>query len=309
MQVGDFAKLEWEVGIPHRPGAVQHKRLVNRTPPLDGPDTFNGLEVVASRCIADKTTPRHRHNFDQFRIGLGGLWDEGISKRHKLVNRTIMYVPAGTWYGPHSSHNPPDGEQTFLAALQFDGECMGGYIDFARADAASHDLRNHGTFKDGFFYPDKPNGKKAQDAFEAAWEHATGKQIVYPPSFVDAPIYMHIDALPWAESETAGVQQKLLGAWGNHGLRLGMSLLAAGASRTHGGKAQSHVTFVLSGDALLDGKPLSRYSAVLLEPGETATFAGTGEGTELIEIALPNFARAAHARRKIPVAARSLTSA
>jgi len=281
---------------------------VNRTPPVDGEETFDGLEVVASRCLADKTTPRHRHNFDQIRIGLGGLWDEGISKQHKLVQRTIMYVPAGTWYGPHSSHCPVDGEQTFLAVFQFDGECMGGYIDFARVDAASQDLRKSGTFKGGFFYPNEPGEKRAQDAFEAAWEHATRKKIVYPPSFVDAPIYMHVDALPWAESELPGVGQKLLGAWGNHGLRLGMSLLAAGATHKCGSAAQSHVTFVLSGDALLEGKPLGRYSAVLLEAGETATFSGTGDGTEFIEIALPNFDRARRDGHHGSAVSRALTT-
>lgn len=309
MQVGDFAAFEWEVGIPHRPGAVQHKRLVNRAPNLEGEGSLDGLEVVVSRCVAEKTTPRHRHNFDQFRIGLGGVWDEGVGRRHKLVERTIMYVPAGTWYGPHSSHGTESEEPTFLAALQFDGECKGGYIDFERADAASADLRKLGEFKNGFFYPNTHGEKKAQDAFEAAWEHATGKKIEYPASFVDAPIYMHIDAVPWVASGQPDVETKMLGAFGNHGLRIGMSKLARGAKRVLRSTDQSIVVFCLTGEATMDGKPFSRYSALLLEPGETVTISSTGEATELIEVALPSFRTATPQGRATSGAERSLSIA
>jgi hypothetical protein len=219
-----------------------------------------------------------------------------------------MYVPAGTWYGPHSSHGTESEAPTFLAALQFDGECKGGYIDFERADAASAALRKLGEFKDGFFYPNTPGEKKAQDAFEAAWEHATGKKIEYPASFVDAPIYMHIDAVPWVASGEPGVQRKMLGAFGNHGLCIGMSNIARGAKRVLRSTNQSIVAFCLTGEATMDGAPFSRYSALLLEPGETVTMSSASEETELIEVALPNFKRAKPEDRTSSGVERSLST-
>ncbi len=134
-----------------------------------------------------------------------------------------------------------------------------------------------------------PASWRAIDAYEASYELASGRKIVYPPAFVNEPIYMNIDARSWVPSPEKGVEVKMLGAWGNYGLRLGMSKIASGADHALFNTRQELVAFCLSGEALVNGMPFSEHSALVLEPGETAIITGASDATELIELALPNF--------------------
>jgi hypothetical protein len=245
------------------------------------------LKVGVSRVLGEKTTPRHHHNFDQFRIGLAGVLDFGLHQ--KLVARSIMYVPAGTWYGPESWHGPDHKDTTMAAIFQFDGDCQCGMLNTVEIDAATDELKKHGVFRDGFYWPNQPGERRAIDAYEASYEQASGRKIEYPPAFVNEPIYMNIDARSWVPSPEHGVEVKMLGAWGNYGLRLGMSKIARGADHALFNTRQDLVAFCLSGEAVVNGKPFVEHSALLLEPGETAIVTGVSEATEFIELALPNF--------------------
>jgi len=281
MYISNSADFEWAVNVPHRPGEARSKKLIDRSGHLQA------LKVGVSRVLGEKKTPRHHHDFDQFRIGLEGVLDFGLHQ--KLTPRVIMYVPAGTWYGPESWHGEGRPDATKIALFQFDGECQAGMLSGPEIDVATDELKKTGEFRNGFYYPSEPGEKKAIDAYQASWEHASGKKLVYPEPFVDQPIYMHVDALAWVDSAEAGVQAKFIGAWGNHGLRMTMSNVARGADHALFNTRQRLVAFSLSGDCTINGKPFSEHSAVLLEPGETAIATGVSGATELIELALPNF--------------------
>lgn len=281
MNISNAADFEWGVNVPHRPGQARTKRLINRSGHL------RGLKVGVSRVLGEKTTPRHHHDFDQFRIGLAGVLDFGLHQ--KLVPRSIMYVPAGTWYGPETWHGPDHKDATMAAIFQFDGDCQSGMLNTVEIDAATEELKKRGEFRDGFYWPNEPGERRAIDAYEASYEFASGRKIVYPPPFVNDPIYMNIDARSWVPSPEPGVEVKMLGAWGNYGLRLGMSKIAGGTDHALFNTRQSLVAFCLSGDAVVNGKPFVQYSALVLEPGETAIVTGASEATEFVELALPNF--------------------
>jgi hypothetical protein len=255
--------------------------LINRPGPL------KGLKVGVSRTLGEKTTPRHHHDFDQFRIGLAGVLDFGLHQ--KLVARSIMYVPAGTWYGPENWHGPDHKDATMAAIFQFDGDCQSGMLNTVQIDAATEELKKRGEFRDGFYWPNEPGERRAIDAYEASYELASGRKIVYPPAFIDEPIYMNVDARSWVPSAEKGVEVKMLGAWGNYGLRLGMSKIGRETDHALFNTRQDLVVFSLSGEAVVNGMPFSEHSALVLEPGETAIITGASDATELIELALPNF--------------------
>jgi hypothetical protein len=283
MNISNAAEFEWGVNVPHRPGQARTKRLINRP----GSGTLKGLKVGVSRVLGEKTTPRHHHNFDQLRIGLAGVLNFG--SHQKLVARSIMYVPAGTWYGPETWHGPDHEEATLAAIFQFVGDCKIGMLNTVEIDAATDELKKRGEFRDGFYWPNEPGERRAIDAYEASYELASGAKVVYPPAFVNEPIYMNVDARSWVPSPERGVEVKMLGAWGNYGLRLGMSKIARGLDHALFNTRQRLVAFCLSGEASVNGKAFVEHSALLLEPGETAIATGVSDATEFIEVALPNF--------------------
>jgi len=63
----------------------------------------------------DFFSPRHRHNFCQFRVQLEGLCEYGLSG--KMDPGTIGYFPEGAYYGPQG----PDAGDTYTASLQLRG--------------------------------------------------------------------------------------------------------------------------------------------------------------------------------------------
>jgi hypothetical protein len=282
MHVGSTATLDWESQIPHRSGPYSFKHLLCR----EG-GNLKGLEMSLSRVLHTITAPRHRHNFDQLRIGLSGITTYGTHQ--KLSARTIQYVPAGTWYGPQTWLGPETETPALAAVIQFDDRNKGGFLTNDKIDAATAELKKLGEFKDGFYYPNEPREKRAIDAFEATWEQAAGRKIVYPPPFVDDPIYMHLDAVPWVKSPESGVEVKMIGAFGNHGLRISMSKVDVDAERVLLNTSHSVIAFCLSGEALVAERPFPLHSAVLLEPGETLIARGTAATTEFVEVVLPSF--------------------
>jgi hypothetical protein len=162
-------------------------------------------------------------------------------------------------------------------------------LNTVQIDAATEELKKRGEFRDGFYWPNEPGERRAIDAYEASYELASGRKIVYPPAFIDEPIYMNVDARSWVPSAEKGVEVKMLGAWGNYGLRLGMSKIGRETDHALFNTRQDLVVFSLSGEAVVNGMPFSEHSALVLEPGETAIITGASDATELIELALPNF--------------------
>lgn len=275
-QVVDPTKMEWETASTHRTPGIETKPLLRR----DGEGRSFEFNVVRFGG-EDFWSPRHRHNFDQIRIGLEGQTNYGPHRA--LPARTIGYYPEGTYYGPQSVTDVPSVQ----AIMQFDGASRGGYVSYEHLDKATAELRELGEFRKGYWHPN--DGGKAIDGYQASWERVTGRSMVYPePRFAEA-VYMHVDAFSWLPVAGSEVRQKHLGAFGERGLTISMLQVPGGAQATIGQPGGSTVGFVLSGGLNTGAGTQNLYSALLIEEDELGTVTGSAESSELIIVTLPTF--------------------
>ncbi|MEB8326023.1 hypothetical protein NGF75_08485 [Dietzia kunjamensis] len=262
---------EWEQASTHRTPGIDIKPLVSRDKKGESFE-FNIVRFGGE----DFWSPRHRHNFDQIRIGLEGETRYG---KGALKPRHIGYFPESTWYGPLSVAEP-----SIQGILQLDGPSRCGYITYNHLDPATEQLKQEGNFEGGFWV--SATGEKI-DGFQASWERATGKKMVYPTRRFTEPFYMDLDAFAWLE-QANGVAHKLIGEFNERGTRIEMLRLDAGATAQIGTAGRSVVAFTLTGDVAVDGQNLSRWSAALIED-QAITVSGEDAHSELILITMPHF--------------------
>ena len=158
--------------------------------------------------------------------------------------------------------------------LQFGGASGSGYLLPREVKAGMEELKTFGEFKDGIFHRHEGvPGKRNMDAYQAIWEHAHGREMVYPKGRYDAPIMMESASYKWAPVKGAnGVSEKLFGVWTERRTEAGLVRLEAGASYDVNGRG---IYLVLSGAGECEGKALKQYSAVYLDHDEHATLAST----------------------------------
>ncbi len=276
MQVTDPESLDWVDGVPHRATTINVKTLVEQ----------DGLQLTLSE-VHDLTmhSPRHRHNFDQIRIGLDGVATYG--RNREIHERMIGYFPEGTRYGPQGVSRIPNTQ----VVLQFEGASASRYLRAGVLARSTEVLRSAGQFRDGLYFAD--GERRGVDAFQSVWEHATGRPMVYPEPRYEEPVYMHVDAFAYVPSGAPGVERKLLGTFGERELSIRMTRLRADADVAIGDGRQRCICFVMSGSVRLDAERLGQWSAVYTDAGEVGTLSGVGgDGgvggdAELVEIALP----------------------
>jgi hypothetical protein len=274
-QVVDPTASEWVVASTHRTPGISIKRLFQR----DGEGRSFEFNVV--RFDGELWSPRHRHNFDQIRIGLEGQTDYG--PYHQLPARTIGYYPEGTYYGPLTVKEPP----SLQAILQFDGASRLGYVNYIHLDKATEELKSEGEFRKGFFHPN--SGGKAIDGYQASWERATGREMVYPePRYAEA-VYLHIDAFPWRPVEGSTARVKHLATFSERNLSISVAGVPAGVTLTVGDPNTTTVGLVISGTLRSNGVDCATYAGVLAEEGEQLTVTGVADDSELVFIDLPRF--------------------
>lgn len=286
MEFTDPATLQWIDGIPHRATAIKLKVLVER----------EGLQLTVSE-VHDLTmkSPRHRHNFEQIRIGLGGVSTYGRGR--DIRERMIGYFPEGTRYGPQGVSQVPNSQ----AVLQFEGASQHRYLASDITNQATAELRQRGQFRDGLYFAD--GERRGVDAFQAVWEHAAGRPMVYPvPRYAD-PVYLHPDAFSYVPSATPGLETKLLGIFGEAELSLRMLRLRGDATAVIGDSRQRRIYFLLDGSLRLGTDQLGKWSAIYTDPGDRAAVTAGGGEAELVAIGLPVVPETASEGRRALVAA------
>ena len=230
----------------------------------------------------DFESPRHRHNFCQFRYELEGLCN--YSGDGKLSPGTVGYFPEGAYYGPQC----PDPETTYTATLQFGGPGGQGLLTNAQTAAAKQDLLKIGKFEGGVFRrnEDVP-GKKNVDGYEAVWEQVAGRKLVYPEAQYGAPVLMHVDNYQWMPlAGSPGVSIKAMGVFTDCDIPCSLYRLDEGATFTPGHRG---IYLVLSGRGGLEGQTFRQYTALYLDTGETASFKAE-QVSEILLLGLPNVA-------------------
>jgi hypothetical protein len=99
--------VEWKRGLQHRGGMFHYRHLLEGTQ-----GTAGNFHLGIGQQDGDFASPRHRHNFDQFRFQLEGT--SNFDRNGKMTVGTLGYFPEGAAYGPQSSEG-----RSVTAVLQF----------------------------------------------------------------------------------------------------------------------------------------------------------------------------------------------
>lgn len=266
-------QLEWVRGLEYRGGTFHFRNLMEGEP-----GTIDNFQLSMGRNDKDFVSPRHRHNFEQFRFQLEG--DLNFDRDGIMTPGMLGYFPEGASYGPQTS------EATAMTiVLQFGGPSGSGYLSRKEVNQGMTELRKFGSFEAGVYKrnPDAP-GKRNMDGFQAIWEHMHGRPLQFPKPRYAHPIMMDEAHYDWVAGEQPGVEEKLLGVFTERRAQATLYRLRAGATLT--GKGRS-VYFVWGGSGRVGAEPMRALTTVFLERGETVPFAADGE-TRILHFGLPD---------------------
>ena len=267
-------------GINHRQGTFRYVELGEGVP--GSPGNYN-LRWVLSE--PDFFSPRHRHNFDQARVQLRG--DFSFDDDGRMSPGTAGFFPEGTYYGPQTSRS-----DTVQLVMQIGGASGNGYLSERERIEAVETLSRQGEFRSGHYFPSGADDRARIDGFQAAWEHARGRPMEYPPERFSRPLICDPAAMQWvADRNRPGVRHKTIWDFGPRTVGLRLLGLDAGAPILLSGPVS---LFMLSGRARLDGlgapEGLIKQQDVLhLEAGESLACRAEAP-SEFIAFIHPSFA-------------------
>jgi hypothetical protein len=243
--------------------------------------TAGNFMLVIVRSEGDFFSPRHRHNFEQYRYVLDGQLN--YSRNGKLTKGMLGYFPEGVMYGPQTQ----DKDKFSLALiLQFGGTSGNGFLSRREVDAEENKLRKIGEFKNGVFHrnPGVP-GKKNMDAMQAIWESANGRPLEYPKPRIVTPPFMDPANYEWTKVDGAsGVSERLFAVSAERGSELRMLKIEAGSRYTLRGRA---VYFTMSGSGTVGNEPLRTQTSIYTDTGESVEVSAT-ETVEILQLGMPN---------------------
>jgi hypothetical protein len=278
MKIVQTDEIPLKRGLEHR-GGIFHGRIM-----VEGaPGALDNFQLSFGQMGGDFNSPRHRHNFEQIRYQLEGVLDYG--RDGKLVAGMVGYFPEAVYYGPQSQ-DPSIPCKTIV--LQFGGASGSGYLSQAEVQKGMQALKQEGEFKDGVFRRRSDvEGKRNMDGYQAIWEHANERPMVYPKPRYPQPIFMDPNNYEWVPVAGApGVSEKLLGVFTERRSESSFLRLDAGASFTGRGKG---VYVVTRGTGTVGDQPMRALTTIYLDAGETVTFTAS-EPTELLHFGLPDLA-------------------
>jgi hypothetical protein len=248
-----------------------------------------GYFTMAQVRFDEYYTPRHRHNYEQIRVGLSGR--SPIGRNLYIEQGEVAYHPEGTPYGPQDIKTTVEQSPVVLA-WQFGGPSLQGFYPASEFHDAYLRLSEVGRFEQGVFIKERPDGsEEKQDGYEAAWSEYVGRPLVYPPARYRAPVVMDPDAFSWYETAEAGVASKLLGTFGDAGLRIWMLRVDPGSTATLSSWAAYRCGYLLSGSVVDGAGDWGPDTAWCWEPGESGSFIGGAEQAVVLVVDLPDLAR------------------
>ncbi len=262
----------------HRQGQFIHRKLATGEPGTPG--NF-ALELV--RTTDDFFSPRHKHNFDQFRYQVEGEFD--FDRNGKMKPGIIGYFPEGTPYGPQSSD-----VVSITLVLQFGGASGSGYMTQEEMEASTAELKKFGRFEKGVYRRNEDvEGKRNMDGYQAVWENVNKRPMKYPQPRYNDPIMMNPAHFDWVPVEGApGVYDKLMGVFSER--RCAAQFLKLDPRAQYKGHGRG-IYFVLSGSGKVAGQDYRRFTTVHCEDGDDPVFAADGE-TEILMLGLPKLGSA-----------------
>jgi quercetin dioxygenase-like cupin family protein len=282
MKVTHGAEMEYTgVGLKHREGAPTFKLLMLGED--NTPGNFNLMLGKQEKFYS----PRHHHNFEQFRYAYKGDVSIGEGNDWLLREGELAYFPEGAWYGPQD-----DGEGVReVLVLQFGGPSRQGYLSFKQLKDIQTEMteKGAGTFKGGKFTPAGEDGEQI-DGYEALWQFQNGRKLEYPTSRYRHPLMMKPDAFDW-QIDTLGdgnAKVRHLGVFSDGNV-------AANQVRIENGRFQVtksnaiQLLFVSKGAAEVGGQKCQEQSAIQVDVGEEVTVSAAAPGAEILHFVLPSF--------------------
>jgi len=276
MKIVHADEIEWKRGLQHRGGTFHYRHLLNGTAA-----TPVNFQFDIGRLEGDFSSPRHRHNFDQFRFQLEGTMN--FDRNGKMEAGTLGYFPEGAPYGPQSSEG-----RSSTAVLQFGGASGSGYLSRQEVEAATAELKESGSFTAGIFRRnDDVEGRRNTDAYQAIWEHVNGRPMAYPQPRYRDPIILDPRNYEWlAVAGVPSVWEKPLGAFTERQCGAALVKLARGATYRAGCRS---VYLVLSGCGIAQATPYRPLTAFHLDASESTDIVARDE-SEILRLVLPDFA-------------------
>lgn len=255
---------------------VQHQSQVL----LEGePGTPNNFELMLAFPKDGSTSPRHSHNFDQFRYAYDGPLDFGpLGQQPK---GTLGYYPEGTPYGPFT--NPGD-----LLSAQVGGPSgygLGRNEDHIQAMA---ELREEGEFEGGMYiYTDANGNVHKKDSYEAVWERASGKTYVRPKPRYQSALIVDPESYQWIPIGE-NVSEKVLGVFNERGTGARMLKFDVGGEWKRPAGPNDEIYFVVDGSVNFSDELCVSRDAVHLKDTDATMLSAPTEATLLV-LMLPNF--------------------
>ncbi len=276
MKIVQGDEVAWARGLQHRGGTFHYRHLLEGTP-----GTAGNFHLGIGQQDGDFVSPRHRHNFDQFRYQLEGT--SNFDRNGKMKAGSLGYFPEGVAYGPQSSEG-----RSVTAVLQFGGASGNGYLSPQEVAAGTEQLKKFGTFEAGIFRRnDDVEGRRNSDAYQAIWEHMHGRRMDYPKPRYRDPVMLDPENYDWLPiAGMPGVREKPLGVFTERQCAAQLIEIARGARYRAGGRS---VYLVLAGAGIAHDSPYRRLTALHLAEGETATLVARDD-TELLRLVLPDLA-------------------
>ena len=272
MKIVRSENIEWKRGLEHRGGTFHHRHMFDGEPDAPGNFQFN-----LGRIEGDFSSPRHRHNFEQFRYQVEGTMD--FDRNGKMTKGTFGYFPEGASYGPQSSEGT-----SYSAVLQFGGASGSGYLSREQVRAGQTELEKIGTFNGGIFRRnDDVEGRRNSDAYQAIWEHYSGKKLEYPKPRYRDPVLLDPENYEWV-SIGSGLAERFLGAFTERRTEVSFVKLDKGATWKAPGRS---IYFVTEGSGRIGGETYARLSGVQANEAETPEFTALEE-TIILRMTLPD---------------------
>lgn len=223
-------------------------------------------------------SPRHRHNFDQFRYAVKG--DFSIGPDTVIRQGQLAYHPEGVFYGPQN--DGPD--EHILLLVQFGGASKQGFVPYESLKTANRALSEVGEFRGGRYYP---NDGESKDGYEAAWEYIAKRKLEYPAPRYHTPIVTDPTNFSWKPiSSNNRVSRKALGTFSERETKVEMLKVEASGSVKVGGDDAIHILYTVDGSGEVEGEQLLTESTVKL-PANVTCEIKSEEGMELLHFIMP----------------------
>ena len=277
--------VEEELGWTQYPGTrsvtIRYKPLLQGNPIAKD----NYEMAYESFGPGDSFSPRHRHNFEQFRWA----FDEPLNYSPKLdvPPGHLGYFPEGAYYGPQTILSG-----SHMLIVQFAGPNGYGYMSWEALARGASELQQKGEFVKGIYTYTNAEGKKVnQDAYEAVWEHVNGRKLEYPPARYREPVVIKPEAFPWmpVKGAAAGIMSRNFGVFNERGTSAYQVMIPAGASYRHAAVPNVNLFFFLSGRGTIAGEAYSPKSGVDLLVNESVEVAAWVD-TVILGFVMPSFA-------------------